>query len=268
MPYYIGAGTPEWDELDWEESGDPPDSLYTYVEPWVAETTVLAFPETPGPEPLVPRERPAYRPPPPAPKPGFFARLFGKKAPLVEAPPAEEVPQPTPAQLIESYKARQKATADHALWKVSALASRCRALGVKQVFGSYDGGGDESFTDFRGVKMSDGRVITAESLGILDHEAFRAEIRRLGRLPQAREEDEKPKALAARILGREVDDQEAGWLSDLWEMVPEATAALMGSFDAGEFLLHGVITIDLDTCTITDEKNADVVFGDKMPSEA
>jgi hypothetical protein len=267
MPYLIAVGTPEWDGYDWDERGDPPGALYGYVEPWVAETTVLAFPGVPGPEPVIPQKRPAYRRPPRAPKPGFFARLFGKKAPQIEEPPVEEVPQPTPAQLIESYTARQKATAAHALWKVSVLASRCRALGVKQVFGSYDGGGDESFTDFRGVKMSDGRVISAESLGIPDTEAFRAEIGRLGRLPQASEEDEKPKALAAQILGREVDDQEARCLNDFGEMVLEAAAAFMGSFDAGEFLLHGVITIDVDACTITDEKNADVVFGDKMPRE-
>jgi hypothetical protein len=227
MPYYVGAGTPEWDEYMERletDAGEPPPSQFTYIEPWVVETTVLAFPETPGPEPEIP-QRVAYSARP-APKPGFFARLFGKKA-----APAEETPQPMPQQVFESYTAQQKAAAAHELWKVSMLTAPCRALGIKRVFGSYDGGGDESFTYFRGVEMRDGRVITAESL---------------------REEE----SLRREVQG--VDCEQLVW---------NAAAALMGSYDAGEFILHGVLIIDFDACTITDEKNADVVFGEKMPWE-
>ncbi len=226
---------------------------------------MLAFPETPGPEPIIPQERPAYRPPP-ASRPGFFARLFGSNTAPVEAAQVEETPQPTPAQLFESFKAKQKAAAAHALWEVSVLASRCRALGVRRVFGSYDGGGDESFTDFRGVEMSDGRVVTAESLAIPDSASVRATMIRDGRLPRAREAQDR-EALAARILGREAETGEARCLDDFEGLVWNAAAALMGSFDAGEFLLHGVVTIDLNACTITDDRNADVVFGGKMPWE-
>ena len=42
------------------------------------------------------------------------------------------------------------------------------------------------------------------------------------------------------------------------------TGGSMGTFDAGEFTVRGAVTIDFDSCTITDEKNADVVFGDKV----
>jgi hypothetical protein len=203
MPYCIGAGTPEWDEHEWEtERGDPPESLYTYIEPWVAETTVLAFPETPGPKSVIPPERAA---PPP-----------------VEAAPAEATSQPTPAQVF-GYKARQKATAAHALWEVSGLAATCRSLGVKRVFGSYDGGNDESFTHLHGTEMSDSRVISKAQLP-----------------------DE-----AASV--------------HCHELVQYAVSALMGCYGTGEYLLHGAVTIDCDTCTITDEKDADVVFGNKMP---
>ena len=54
MPYYVGVGDPEWDEyMKMVEDGDaePPISLFKYVEPWAANTTVLQFPETPGPQP-------------------------------------------------------------------------------------------------------------------------------------------------------------------------------------------------------------------------
>jgi hypothetical protein len=131
MPYYIGAGTPEWDEyMEMAEAGsdEPPASMFTSIEPWQAETTVLPFPTTPGPEPELP-QRPAY----------------------------------SAGNWLENYKKAEKATSVHALWKVCGLAATCRALGVKRVFGSYNGGGDESFTHYHGVEMSDGHVIPASS---------------------------------------------------------------------------------------------------------
>lgn len=217
MPYYIGAGEPEWDEYCAKAETDyfsgPPVSLYKYVEPWQAETTVLPFPEVPGPEPE-PFERIPYHQPS-APKRGFFARLFGRTA-----APAPGAPQPSPEQLYENYKKVQKANCARALWRISAITAACRAAGVKRVFGSYDGGGDESFTHLHGVEMSDGRVTD--------------------------DPHEQPQAI------------------DFDDLVETAVSALLGSFDAGEFLLRGAVIIDFDACTITDEKNADVVFGDKV----
>lgn len=221
MPYYVGAGTPEWEEyLEGAQtgSGEPPQSLFAYIEPSAAAATVLAFPAAPGREPNVPR-RGTYSPRP-APRPGFFARLFGGKA-----APEQETPPPTPEQLLESFNAEEKAAAAHALWKVSGLTAGCRAQGVRRVFGSYDGGGDESFTYLRGIEMRDGRVI-------------------------------RPASLPEDMRG-----------VDYGQLVEDAAAALMGTFDAGEFVVHGVLVIDFDACTITDEKNADVIFGNTMPWE-
>jgi hypothetical protein len=54
---------------------------------------------------------------------------------------------------------------------------------------------------------------------------------------------------------------------DYAELVENAVSALMGTYDAGEFTLLGVVIIDLDAGMITDEKNIDVVLGDKKPWE-
>jgi hypothetical protein len=105
MPYYVGAGEPEWDEyLDQSEtpSVNEPVSLFKYIEPWQAETTVLRFAETAGAEPEIPKDT-VYRPSS-TPRRGFFARLFGKPALPVIAPP-----QPSPKQLVEDFKRRQQA---------------------------------------------------------------------------------------------------------------------------------------------------------------
>jgi hypothetical protein len=47
---------------------------------------------------------------------------------------------------------------------------------------------------------------------------------------------------------------------DCDQIVEDAAFALMGRFDAGEFVLHGAVVIDFDACTITDESDLDVVF--------
>ncbi len=124
---------------------------------------------------------------------------------------------------------------EHALWKVSGMAATCRAMGVKRVFGSYDGGGDESFTHYQGVEMSDGRAIPASET-----------LRTMADLLHG-----EPRGI------------------DYDEMVENAVFALMDdSFGIGSLTLRGVLIIDLDACTITDEKSADVVLGNKMPWDA
>src|SRR5262245_42473466 len=110
MPYYVGAGDPEWDEYlersetDW--SDEPPQSLFKYVAPEKAETSVLRFPEAPGAEPEAPQDS-VYRQPS-SPGRGFFARLFGKQA---------EIPTLSTEQLLERYAKMEKAISAHALWK-------------------------------------------------------------------------------------------------------------------------------------------------------
>jgi hypothetical protein len=155
MPYYVGEGDPGWDEYcAWDETGkpgDPPASLMRYIEPWEAKTATVSFPETPGPEPEIP-PRPRY-PFQVARKPGLFAPLFGRKA-----APAAGTPQLSPEQYWENHVERLEAACAHALWKVSATAAGCRALGVKRIYASYDGGGGESFINFDAAEMNDGRM--------------------------------------------------------------------------------------------------------------
>jgi hypothetical protein len=128
-------------------------------------------------------------------------------------------PEPKPPQR-GSYS--DEADSAHALWKVSGLTAKCRALGVKRIFGSYDGGNDESFTSYHSIELSDSRLLTEELL---------------------------------RKLAEDVDCE---------QLVEDAVAALMGSYGAGPFVLHGAVVIDFEACTITDEKDVNVVFGDKM----
>ncbi len=217
MPYFCDETSPEFQAMaEREDFRDTPRSLYEYVTPWEIQGSVISFPATPGIEPTIPDrvEYPATRA---VAKRGFLARLFGGGR-----PPISQVPTVTPEQQQEwlaNFQAREKAFSEHALWKLSAMVAQFRAAGVRRVFGSYDGGGDESFTYFHYVEMKDGRQIDRSDL----------------------------------------DENELD-LVGLEALIEQATTALMGSYGAGEFSLFGALTIDVDACTITDEKDVATVF--------
>jgi hypothetical protein len=217
MPYYVGAGDPAWDEyLEESEIADfkEPVSLFNYVEPWQGNSSILRFAEAPGAEPELPQYRAHSQPS--TPKRGFFASLFGRRPPVIQTP------QLSTQQLVDIFERNQKAACAHALWKVSGSTASCRTAGVKRVFASYDGGGDESFTHLHGAEMNDGRTVGPD------------ELRKISKA------------------------------TNFDELVNDAVSALMGSFGAGEFVLRGAVVVDFETCTITDEKSPDIVFGDKV----
>jgi hypothetical protein len=222
MPYYFGADMPvseeDYAKADPENPDEPPKTVFIYTEPWATKTIVVGFPDTPGQEPETYRESANYFVA--APKRSFFARLLGKGPKAAPRPTAIELEQWT-----ERREKLEKAAIAHALWKVACHRTQCRALGVKRIFGTYDGGGDESFTHLRAVEMSDGQknfdVTSLRSAGV--------------------------------AFGQVVED---------------ATYAIMGTFGAGEFALRGAVIIDFDACTITDEKDIDVVFHDDAARDA
>jgi hypothetical protein len=218
MPYFFDEEDESyWDDeyrkhIEADEAGEldddglgyeAPKSLFKYVDPWQANTALLSFPQTPGPKPLLASGPSGLK--------GLLARLFGWNA-------GPDMSHLSPKEMDEAIRAYE-------LWGISTLAARCRDRGVKRVFGSYDGGSDESFTHFTGIQMRDSRVVPAREL--------RWSLKRF----------------------------------DYNGLVDLAVGALMGSYGDGGFVLRGVVIIDVDACTITDEKNLDVVFGDKKPWE-
>jgi hypothetical protein len=194
MPYYVGEDMPEWDQYtEWEGRG-----------PGRGETPAA-----------------------------LFKYIDPSQAKTTVLPfPATPGPEPEPPQ-DDGYQEDMEAVSAYALWEVSRQTATCRELGVKRVFGRYDGGGDESFTYYQGVEMSDGHVIPASSVLRTMADPVRGE----------------PRCI------------------DYDGLVENAVSALMGHYGEGPFSLQGVVIIDFDACTVTDEKNIDIVLGDKMPWE-
>lgn len=149
MPYYVGEGSPEWDRfLESDEAGLPPRrSMFGYIQPEYARSGVLSFPREPSTH-----EASAE----PASKPGLFARLFGRNAP----PPSPTAPETQSVEdLFGLFSAEQEEIAAEALSQIARRAVDYRKRGIARLFGSYDGGNDESFGHLTRLEMANGEII-------------------------------------------------------------------------------------------------------------
>jgi hypothetical protein len=63
-----------------------------------------------------------------------------------------------------------------------------------------------------------------------------------------------------RMISAELIGEDTAGIN-CFQLIEDAVFALMGRHDAGEFVLRGAVVIDFDACTITDERDVDVVFG-------
>ena len=120
-----------------------------------------------------------------------------------------------------------------------------REIGVRRAYCRYDGGNDEGFSWLDSIEMRDDEWITGAEL--------------VQRLQKGQLLD---KLCAADMLSRidGMSDQQLledvidHWLGDEW------AAMLLGeSFGTGEYSMYGAFTVDLDACTIIDDRNADPI---------
>jgi hypothetical protein len=210
MPFYIGEEMPEWGEWD-SELGDPAPSAFKYILPTNAGSGSVSFPPEPGAKPIP--EPPRQTAPPTSERRSLFDKLLGRRSP--RRAPAPRSAKDIFEQLAQEDAAREKLS----LWEISQEALALRNMGVRRVFGAYDGGNDESFAHPRGIEMRNGEWISAErAQALLSHERLEA-------------------------------------------LIEHAANVIMGRHDAGPFVLRGALAIDVEACTITDERDSDKEFG-------
>jgi hypothetical protein len=237
MPYYFGEDMPGWDGFIADEDGGEtviPPNVFKYVEPWAKETTVMAFPNVPGPE----LEKPEY-------DRTNWNDFFSKD---------------------QAYRST------NALNGIAALSAKCREANVVQVIGSYQGGNDEGFTHFHGIILRDGRRIMrpVRLHEICDVQTIKtAELADGRHIEFSGKYFYGADELLVRAVtlrdGRRIErpsDLPVG--IDFDELVENAVTALMGSWGAGAYELYGAVTINIDARTITDEKDRDTVFAAKV----
>lgn len=117
-----------------------------------------------------------------------------------------------------------------------------RRAGVRRILCRYDGGNDEGFATPDAVETEDGRLVEAAALrgplgeaGVLE-KLYAAEVIR--RLP-----DVFPDPPSDHCVLR--------WLCDEW------AAMLLGEgYGAGGYSMYGTFTVDIEGCTIADDRDA------------
>jgi hypothetical protein len=236
MPFYWGEGDPGWDEEeDGERQGRPPKaSQFRY---W------LPFHLLPPPESIGHHESVQFSdqiPPPPAfPLPqasfgprGLLGLLLGHRA----GPPA-----PTPRLTLEQQQELSAYRQQHML---ALVVAALREIGVRRVYCRYDGGDDEGFAWLDHAETRSGERLVPDLVA--------RRLRRTGLLQRGIDAPLWHRRRVTRT--REVRD-----ILDM-QFAGECAGRLLGmGFGTGAMLLYGAFTVDLDTCIIADDPNADPV---------
>lgn len=226
MPFVYDHSQVEWSDAD----SDPPP-------PRASEFVYLPTPEYGGQhEPVrftldVPPE-PTRATPVERPRPSLWERLLGRRPSTEQI--AAAVRADAQAQIARGVFSRQR------LFAVTVPA--LRALGVKQLYGRYDGGNDEGFSWLDNALLHDGTRIDADALAqrlmdqkFLDLLIARGVIKRIDRMSER--------------------DQVRSFVHD-WMCTEWATLLLGESYGTGEYVMYGAFVVDLDDCTVTDDPNA------------
>jgi hypothetical protein len=239
MPYYFGEGDPGWDELMGEDDEDhrpPKVSQFRYLPP-----PDLGGPPHPVrfsdqvPEPVASRPQPA---------PSLLDRLLGRRQ---RAPAA--VRHPT----WREHQREQERRGQH--W-LALVAQALREIGARRVYGRYDGGNDEGFAWLDHVELRSGERLAAGEAGArLDATGLRARLIDADLWSAQRDSN----------LRRHAEEFGGAMPASLGEAalneIAEACASrLLGrGYGTGPFWLYGAFTVDLDACTIVDDRNAEAV---------
>jgi hypothetical protein len=240
MPYYFGEGDPGWDELRGEDDDDRP--------PRVSQFRYLPPPDVGGtPDPVhlsdqVPEPPPASRPRP-APAPSLLDRMLGRRPPA----PAS-VRHPT----WQEQQQEQERRGQH--W-LALVMQGLREMGVRRVYGRCDGGNDEGFAWADHVELRSGERLAPGDAGarlagtelrarLIDADLW-SEEREINLRANAEEYGAMPANLGEIALN---------------QFAEECAALLLGrGYGTGPFWLYGAFTVDLDACTIVDDRNAEPI---------
>jgi hypothetical protein len=228
MPYCFGEGDPGWHRGD---------EAYVYRPPNASQFRYLPPPELGGrPDPVrfsdrVPDPPTSYpaQPAPAAEGPSLMAELFGLR---------RRLPPPAPRLTPEQQQAERTRHGQHA---IALVVAALREIGAWRIYCRYDGGDDEGFAWLDLAEMRSGERLASDQLYV-----------RLAR---------------TRLLGNLVDAQlwrRHGWwaatelrrFADVYFALELAAKLLGGGYGTGPLLLYGAFTVDLDACTIVDDRNA------------
>jgi hypothetical protein len=170
---------------------------------------------------------------------------FSVAEPQQAAEPASAPGEP-PRWSVEEVRRQHQKMQEERVQRTFAFAfPELRKVGVRRFYCRYDGGHDEGFSRLDRAEMANGERLDADALsrrlteaGLLD-KIYAAGLMR----PSAHFSDQE-------LLRQFLDD----WLANEW-----AIMLLGDGYGTGEYSMYGAFTVDLEACTIVDDRNADPV---------
>ena len=188
-------------------------------------------------------EFPSPAPPPSKRRPGILVRLLDRLRP---SSPEERLRRADEKTMRLHIQQRQRLLA--------TMVPALRQIAIRRVYCRYEGGNDEGFSWIDRFETDDGTRIDREIInqrlrdiqvrdklyaaGIINRATFK-------RFAPHGASDQEPE----KVNGLAMD-----WLCDEW-----ACILLGGSFGGGQYSMFGAFTVDLETCTIADDPNADPI---------
>jgi hypothetical protein len=173
---------------------------------------------------------------------------FSVAEPRQTAEPAPAPGEP-PVSAEERVQQLEKSAEERKQQALALAFSELREAGVQRLYCRYDGGNDEGWSWLDGAEMTDGARLDAGAVsgrltdaGLLDR-IYAAGIMR-------RSADMSAHFTDRELVRQFLDD----WLVDEW-----AIMLLGDSYGTGEYSMYGAFTVDLEACTITDDRHADPV---------
>jgi len=135
--------------------------------------------------------------------------------------------------------------ASHRQRLLAVVVPELRQIGARRAYCRYDGGNDEGFCWFDSVEMEDSERITAAAL-----------------VQRAWEAQLLDKLYAAEVMrpSDAISGQQQLDVFVRYTLCHEWASMLLGDrYGTGEYSMYGAFTVDLETCTITDDPGADPV---------
>ncbi|MGY3448636.1 hypothetical protein [Bradyrhizobium sp. USDA 4353] len=224
MPFIYDESEREWHD----EDSDPPD-------PRASDFVYLPAPEFGGQQEPVPfslltPDGEITAPPVRAARWSFFRGLFGRR--ISSAQISREI--------LDNQRRQQLL--------FGALVPPLRAAGARRAYCRYDGGHDEGFSWLDHYENEAGDR--------LDLDALAARLLDIGVHDQLRTVGSRFRS-AASFRHQKLAELRAV-MSD--ELVEEWAMLLFGGgYGTGEYCMYGAFWVDLEACTITDDRNADPV---------
>jgi hypothetical protein len=176
-------------------------------------------------------------------KRSILERLLGQTL------PSGVLPRSRSSQVENRERAKQEQAQR---WErlLSIMVPALRQIGGRRVYCRYDGGHDEGWAWFDSLELQDGERVNLDALGERLHDMqVHTEIHSAGfKLHDhySMRTGDRPSDQGA--LKSVVND----WLCHEW-----ASMLLGRSFGTGEYSMYGAFTVNLETCTITDDPGAD-----------